>query len=67
MITIYLISMLACLVMFAAIAVNSIGWPSPDKGYLTCAAAFITLCPVINTVVMLIGVWGGIMMFLDTD
>lgn len=67
MITVYLISMLACLVMFAAIAVNSVGLPKTDKGYLTCAAVFIMLCPVINTVIMLIGVWGGIMMFLDTD
>lgn len=59
--------MLACIVMFAAIAVNTIGLPQSEKLYVTCAAVILTLCPVINTIIMAVGVWGGIMMFLDTD
>ena len=65
--TIYILSVLLCLVMFAAIAVNIAGLPKTDRGYVACAAAFFTLCPIINTVVVLIGVCGGVMMLLDTD
>lgn len=60
MLAVYLISALLCLIMFAALMVNAEGTHRADRTIMAVAAVFCILCPVINTLVAVAGVVGGV-------
>lgn len=64
MITAYIISVLLCLVMFTAVAVNtSTVIPAGDRLGVVLVAAFLILCPIINTLIAVAGVASGAIVF----
>ena len=64
MITAYIISVLLCLVMFTAVAVNtSAVIPAGDRLGVVLVAAFLILCPIINTLIAVAGVASGAIVF----
>ncbi len=56
MIALYIISVLVCVVVFAAIAESTKGLPEHNTGSKAFVVIFFTLCPIINTLVALLSV-----------
>lgn len=63
MITVYIISSLLCLIMFAAIAVNTEGVPNGQRTIVVVVSVFCILCPGINTLIAAGGVVGGLLLY----
>lgn len=53
-----------CLIMFAAVAVNTgTQVPPADRFGVIAVSAFLILCPVINTLIAVAGLASGIVIF----